>query len=319
MHRLHVRTLISATLLAAALVGPATAQKAYPERPVTAIVGYLPGGAADTVMRRLAALMAPKFPAGLVVDNKPGAGGSVAVAMLSTAKPDGYQFAFVPNSNLALSPQVNKLSYKSPDDIQPVISVVDFSPVMLVPDNAPYKSLQDLLDAARAAPGTVSIGFPGITTVSHLNLLELEKTAGVQFIPVPLRGWGEGGPQLLGGHISAAIAQPIEAVSYLQSGKMRALGQFSETRQTGLEHVLTMKEQGQAVHFGVRYVIIVPNGTPADRVQYIHDAAKAAIETPEFQKFAADNALTVSYQDGETARTAAWADTTRCCNRAAFF
>lgn len=302
-----MRTLIASTLLAFAAT-TSMAQDAYPSRPVTALVGYLPGGAADLVMRKLAAIMAPKFPAGLVVENKLGVGGSLAVATLAKAKPDGYQFAFLPNSNLALSPQVNQLSYKTPDDVTPVINIVNFSPVMLVPSNSPYQTAHDLIEAARKTPESASVGFPGVTTLSHLNLLELERTAGVKFINVAQKGWGEGGPQLLGGHITAAIAQPIEAVPYLKTGKMRALGSFSETRQSGLPDVPTFREQGLPVDFGVRYIIIVPKGTPKDVVKYIHDAAKAATETPDFKKFAADNALDIVYQDGDAVREAALSD-----------
>ncbi|WP_434034845.1 tripartite tricarboxylate transporter substrate binding protein [Cupriavidus sp. a3] len=302
-----MRAILSLLLLSAA-VSSAMAQDVYPSRPVTALVGYLPGGAADLVTRKLAAIMAAKFPAGIVVENKPGVGGSLAVSTLAMAKPDGYQFAFVPNSNLALSPQVNALSYKSPDDVTPVINIVNFAPVMLVPSNSPYQTLQELLQAAKKSPESLSVGFPGVTTLSHLNLLQLERQAGVQLIDVAQKGWGEGGPQLLGGHITAAIAQPIEAVPYLKSGKMRALGSFSETRQSRLPDVPTMKEQGVSADFGVRYLIIVPKATPGHVVKYIHDAAKAAMETPEFKKFAADNALDIAYQDGAAAREAAWAD-----------
>lgn len=297
-----------ALLLLALPAMSALAQDSYPSHSVTATVGYLPGGAADVVMRKLAALMAPKFPAGLIVENKPGAGGSLAVSALARAKPDGYQFVFAPNSNLALSPQVNTLSYKSPNEVEPVINIVNFSPVVLVPTQSPYKTMQELLQAARKSPETLSIGFPGETTLSHLNLLELERAAGVKFIKVPQRGWGEAGPQLLGGHITAVIAQPVEAVPFLKTGKMRALGSFSETRQSGLPEVPTMKEQGVPVALGVRYLLIVPKGTPAAVTKHIHDAARAATETPDFKKFAADSALDIVYQTGPEVLDAALAD-----------
>lgn len=302
-----MKPLLTALVLACAACS-ALAQDAYPARPVTALVGYLPGGAADLVMRRLAALMAPRFPAGLVVENRPGVGGSLAVAAIAKARPDGYQFAFVPNSNLALSPQVNPLPYQSPDDVQAVINIVNFSPVLLVTADSPHRTLQDLLQGARAAPDSLGVGFPGITTLSHLNLLELQRTTGARFIAVAQKGWGEGGPQLLGGHLAAAIAQPIEAVPYLKSGRLHAIGSFSTVRQSGLPDVPTLQEQGAGVDFGVRYLMIVPRGTPATVVQYIHDAARAATETPEFIRFAADSALDIHYQDGPTAQAAAWAD-----------
>jgi tripartite-type tricarboxylate transporter receptor subunit TctC len=302
---------LTATLVMALSAWPACsamAQDSYPAKPVTALVGYLPGGAADLVMRKLAALMAPRFPAGIVVENRPGAGGSLAVAALARGRADGYQFAFVPNSNLALSPQVTPLPYRTPDDVVPVINIVSFSPVMLVTRDSPHKTLADLLEAARQSPESASVGFPGVTTLSHLNLLELQRATGTRFINVAQKGWGEGGPQLLGGHITAAIAQPIEAVPYLRTGQLRALGSFSEGRQSGLPDVPTFREQGVPVDFGVRYLIIVPRGTPDEAVRHIHDAARAATQTPEFRQFTADSALDIAYQDGATAREAAWAD-----------
>lgn len=299
--------LFSALLLACPACA-AHAQDRYPARPVTALVGYLPGGAADLVMRKLASLMAPHFPAGIVVENRPGAGGSLAVAALVKARADGYQFALVPHSNLALSPQVNPLPYKTPDDVMPVINIVRFAPVMLVSRDSPHQSLADLLEAARKAPESASVGFPGVTTLSHLNLLELQRATGTRFINVPQKGWGEGGPQLLGGHLTAAIAQPIEAVPYLKAGQLRALGSFSETRQSGLPDVPTFREQGVEVAFGVRYLLIVPKGTPEEAVRHIHDAARAATQTPEFRQFAADSALDIAYEDGATTRESAWAD-----------
>lgn len=295
-------------LLATCSNSAAIAQDTYPSKPVTALVGYAPGGNADLVMRKLAQIMAPKFPAGLVVENKPGAGGALSVSILASSKADGYQFAFLPNSNLALSPQVNKLSYTSPDDVLPVITTVSFSPVMLVPNNSPYQTVKDFLQAAKKEPGTLSAGFPGVTTLSHLNLLEFSRVADIKLIEVPTKGWGAGAPLLLGGQLKAAIAQPSEAIPNLKSSRMRALGSFSDNRQVGLSEVPTMKEQGIPVGFGVRYLIAVPKGTPANAVQYIHDAAKAAIETPEFKKFCDDNGLNIVYQDGTATLKAANAD-----------
>ncbi|WP_454688985.1 Bug family tripartite tricarboxylate transporter substrate binding protein [Achromobacter aloeverae] len=297
-----------AAILIACISSGAAAGDAYPSSPVTATVGYVPGGAADIIMRKLAQIMAPKFPHGLVVENKPGAGGSVAVSILMGSRPDGYRFTFLPQANLALSPQINKLSYKTPDDVLPVINTVSFSPVMLVPSNSPYKTLQDLLQAAKKSPGSISVGYPGVGTVSELNLVELEQTAGVKLINIPTQGFGQAAPLLMGNQITALIAQASEAVPVLKSGQMRALGSFSETRQSGLPDVPTMAEQGEPVHFGVRYLIVVPKGTPKNAVDYIHDAVKAALETPEFKKFSAENSLDITYQDGATALAAAKAD-----------
>lgn len=299
---------IIAFVVTGLLMTTSFAQGNYPARSVSAVVGFVPGGAADLVMRQLAILMQPRFPHGIVVENKPGAGGSTVVGGLARGKPDGYQFAFVPNSNLALSPQISALSYKNPDDVDPVINVVRFSPLLLVNNASPYKNIKELAEAAKKAPGTLSMGYPGNTTLSHLNVLELERSIGAEFTKVPFTGWGQGGPQLLGGHISASVAQPIEAVPYIKAGTMRALGSFSELRQSLLPNVPTMKEQGFEGAIGARYLIIVPKGTPVDIVKHIHDAAKAAMESPQFKDFLTANALELAYQDGATARDAAWTD-----------
>ncbi|MBU6256939.1 MAG: tripartite tricarboxylate transporter substrate binding protein [Burkholderiales bacterium] len=279
-----------------------------PEHPVTAIVGYAPGGAADLMMRKLAMLMQPKFPAGLIVINKPGAGGATALAAVATGKPDGSQFIFAPNSNVALAPQVNALPYKNPDDITPVINVASFAPLLVVPKDSPIKTAKDLVEAARKPGAAISIGFPGVATISHLNVVGLERASGAKFIPVPFTGWGQAAPQLLGGQISASIAQPIEVTQMLEAGKLRALGSFSNKRQPGLDEVPTFKEQGYNVAFEARYLVAVANGTPAATVKYLHDAFKAAMETTDFKNYLNERGTQVEYQDGPTARKALWAD-----------
>lgn len=279
-----------------------------PTQPVTAIVGYAAGGTADIVMRQLAALMQPKFPAGLIVLNKPGAGGSTALAGLSQSKPDGLQFAFAPNSNVALSPQVVALPYKNPDDFDHVIEVVSFSPVLLVAASSKYKNVADLIAEAKTASGKVSVGFPGVTTVSHFSAVSLERATGASLIEVPFAGWGQGGPQLLGGQITSAIAQPPEAIPQITAGTLRAIGSFSEQRQGSLPTVPTFKEQGYPISFLARYLVVMPKGTPPQASKYLHDAVKEALETTQFKEFAKERGLEVTYRDGEAAKKASWAD-----------
>ncbi len=286
----------------------AMAQSGTPNHVVSAIVGYAPGGAADLMMRKLAMLMQPKFPAGLIVVNKPGAGGATALAAVATGKPDGTQFVFAPNSNIALAPQVNSLPYKGPDDILPVINVASFAPLLVVPTDSPLKSAKDIVEAAKKAGSDISVGFPGVATISHLNVVGLQRAGGVKFIEVPYSGWGQASPQLQGGKISASISQPIEAKPLMQSGKLRALGSFSAKRQPGLDQVPTFKEQGYNVAFEARYLIAVANGTPAATVKYLHDAVKAAMETADFKTYLNEGGTQVEYQDGPTARKALWDD-----------
>lgn len=293
----------------ACLSGITQADEGAPSQPVTVVVGYAPGGTADIVMRQLAALMQPKFPAGLIVANRPGAGGATALSSLVQAKPDGFQFVFAPNSNVALSPQVLKTPYKTPDDIEYVADVASFSPVLVVPTSSRLKNLGQLISEAKgAAESKVSIGFPGVTTFSHFSVLTLAKVSGANLIEVPFAGWGQGGPQLLGGQISAAVAQPVEVSSQIQAGTLRVLASFSEERQGGLPDAPTAKEQGFPVSMGVRYMLLAHKNTPKPAVKHMHDALKAAMETQQFRDFAKNGGMEIVYRDGESAKAQTWVD-----------
>jgi tripartite-type tricarboxylate transporter receptor subunit TctC len=139
---------IAVALLCLCVALPAAAQ--YPEKPVTMLAGYPPGGLVDVVARLVAEGMKPRFPRGLNVVNRPGAAGSVAVAEMTRAVPDGYTFILTPDSALAIAAQMQELAYKTPDDYEPVINLVAYYPMIAVRTESEYKTIQDLLADARA-------------------------------------------------------------------------------------------------------------------------------------------------------------------------
>lgn len=289
---------IIAILISTVVATAATAQSEYPAKPVEAVVGYAPGGTADIVMRELARHMETAFPKGIVVVNKPGAGGAAAIAAMINGKADGYSFVFAPNSNLALSPQLIDLSYKSPDDVRPVVNVVKFSPVLVVTEDSPYRSLEDIVEAAKEKPGAVTVGLPGLATISDFNIITLEKETGAKFNRIPFGGWGQGGSQLMGGHIDAVVAQPLEVIEQVNSGTLRVLASFSEERQIGLENSPTAQEQGFPTGFSARYEIVVAKDAPEEAVQIIHDAALEATKNESFVSFANSRGMEIDYRDG---------------------
>lgn len=293
----------------ACLLGSAIAEDGRPTQPVTVYVGHVPGGTTDIVMRQLTTLMQPKFPAGLIVMNRPGAGGVTALSALTQAKPDGYQFLLAPNSNVALSPQVLKTPFKNPDDVEYVAEVTSFSPVLVVPSASQYKTLAQLVsDAKKESESKVSVGFPGVSTFSQFSVQSLAKMSGASLIEVPFTGWGQGGPQLLGGQVSAAVAQPTDIAPQVKAGTLRVLASFSEKRQTGLPEVPTAKEQGFPISVGVRYMMLAHKNTPKQAINYMHDALKAAMDTPQFRELAKNGAMEVTYRDGASAKAQTWAD-----------
>lgn len=295
---------LAAAFLFLALSVPAAAQ--YPARPVTLLAGYPAGGLVDIVARLVAEGMKSKFPAGLVVVNRPGAAGSVAVGEMARSQPDGYTIVLTPHSALVIAAQMQDLPYKTPDDYDPFINLVAYYPLIAVRSESKYKSIQELLTDAKDNPGMIRVGSPGEGTSSHLNLEELMYHAGVKMIHVPYAGWGKSSPQLLGGHIEALVAQPGELKPMVDGKRMRALLNFTPKRHPVFPDVPTARELGWNVSNGVWYLLMAPKGTPAPVVRHLHDAAKAAIEDPKFREAMSTRGIDVDYRPGEPLRADLW-------------
>ena len=298
-----VRVALFAFLALAAL--PCGAQ--YPDRNVTFLANFPPGGLVDVVTRVVAEGMKPKFPHGLAVVNKPGAGGAVGVSDLILAKPDGYTILLTPQSSLVIAPQMNpQISYKTPDEYDPVINVVAYYPLLAVTADAPWKTVQEFVADAKANPGKMRVGTPGEGTASHLNLEEFIFRTGTKMTPVPFAGWAQSSPALLGGHIEAVVAQPGEVKSLVDGKRIRVLIVYQEKRHPAFPDVPTAKEAGWDVANGVWYLIVAPKGTPAPIVKYIHDAAKAVVDDPAFTKTMTARGVDVDYRAGDALRADLW-------------
>jgi len=290
--------------LIALLSLPAAAQ--YPDRPVTLLAGYPPGGLVDVVSRLVAEGMKGKYPAGLNVVNRPGAAGSLAVAEVTRARPDGYTIVLTPQSALVIAAQMQELAYKTPDDYDPVINLVAYYPMIAVRSESPYQNMNQLVADAKAKPGAIRVGSPGEGTSSHLNLEEFMRLAGAKMTHVPFQGWGQSSPALLGGHIEALVAQPGELKGQVDGKRMRVLVNFTPKRHPVFPDVPTARELGWDVSNGVWYMLLAPKGTPAAVVRHIHDAAKAAIEDPKFTADMTGRGIDVDYRPGEALRADLW-------------
>jgi tripartite-type tricarboxylate transporter receptor subunit TctC len=289
-----------------ALAGATPAAAQYPERPVTILSGYPAGGMVDIVARLLAEGMRVKFPKGILVVNRTGAGGAVAAAEVATGKPDGYTIVLTPLSTLVIQPQILDVRFKTPDEYEPVINVVSYYPLLVVKPDAPWKNAREFVAEAKANPGKFRVGSPGEGTSSHLNLEEFMHVAGIKTTHVPYRGWGESSPALLGGHIEALVAQPGEVKPMVDGKRMRALVVFQISRHPAFPDAPTAKELGWNVANGVWFLLMAPRGTPAPVIQYVHDAAKAAMEDPAFTAAMELRGVDVDYRPGDQLRTDLW-------------
>jgi len=287
-------------LMFLAMVVPAAAD--YPERPLTIVVAYPAGGMVDIVARPMAESMKKKFPKGVAVLNRPGGGGSVGLAEVVQAKPDGYTICLAPNSTLVIHPQLNDLPYRTPDDYEPILSTISFYTLLTVKADSPYKTMQEFIAAAKASPGKVRVGTPGEGTISHLTLERWAAAANFKFTHVPFSGWGETSPALLGGHIDAAMAQPGEVKPLVDAKKLRVLAVASPQRHAYFPDAPTGKEAGLGDAAGTWFVYTAPKGTPPAVLKYIHDAAKAALEDPAFVTLMKTRGVEIDYKTADKSR-----------------
>jgi putative tricarboxylic transport membrane protein len=299
-----LRIIAIVLLLLGAIPWQAIAQ--YPERPLTILTGYPAGGMVDIVSRALAEGLKKKFSKGIAIVTRPGAGGSLAVAELVQAKPDGYTIILAPLSTLVIHPQLNDLPYKTPDDYEAIINVVSFSSLFAVRADAPWKTIQEFIAAGKASPGKLRVGTPGEGTSSHLSLEELQRQTGVSYTHVPFSGWGESSPALLGGHIEGLVAQPGEVKPLVEGKKMRVLMVFQSKRHSAYPDAPSTTDMGWGAFSGVMFVFVAPKGTPGPVQKYIHDAVKAALEEPLFVNTIKQRVIDIDYRAGDQLRADLW-------------
>jgi tripartite-type tricarboxylate transporter receptor subunit TctC len=298
-----LRVALLAVLLLASAV-PAAAE--YPDRPLTIVVAYPAGGMVDIVARPMAESMKKKFPKGVAVLNRPGGGGSLGVAEVVQAKPDGYTVILAPNSTLVIHPQLNDLPYKTPDDYEPILNTISFYTLLAVRTESPFKTVQEFVAAAKANPNKVRVGSPGEGTISHLTLERWSAAGGFKTTHVPFSGWGETSPALLGGHIDAVMAQPGEVKPLVDAKKVRVLAVAQSQRHPYFPDAPTAKEIGFGEASGTWFVLTAPKGTPGPVLKYLHDAAKAAIEEPAFVALVKGRGVDLDYRSGDKLRQDLW-------------
>ena len=257
----------------------ANAHAAWPEdRPIEFLVAYAPGGSTDVMARAMQPFLEKRLDAKIVIVNRPGAAGEIAYTALSKAKPDGYTFAFINTPGFVSTRVQRRVGYEE-TSIRPVARIVDDPTVLAVSNDATYKSLDDFVQAAKAAPGKLSVGTSGVGTDDHLMMVQLEQLTGITLTHVPFAGASESATALMGGHISSA-GQNISELS--DDSKYRVLAQFSNERMPQEPELPTAKEQGVDLVMTSERGIAAPAKVPDDIEKRMADAVKAVLEDPAF-------------------------------------
>ena len=250
----------------------------YPNRPIRLVTGYAAGGGADIQARVLAEQIAPRLGVAVIVENRTGAGTNIASQLVARAAPDGYMVLLTSNNH-----NLNSMIYASPGDdpvkdLIPVIQVSEGPSLLAVHPGTPFKSLQDLVEAARAKPRSLSFGSSDIGTPVRLAMELFRLSAGVDITHVPYKGAGQSVIDAVGGHIPLVIGSIAAMKQHIDADKLRALAVSSRKRSPSLPSVPTMTESGfaGAVHL-IWLGIVAPAGTPPDIVARLNKEMGAAL------------------------------------------
>ncbi len=276
------------TLLAALALGlgslslsPALAQD---KPPLKILVGFPPGGSADVLARLIGDAIKDDF-ASVVVDNKPGAGGRLALTLTRQAKPDGQTVVILPSGPMVLFPHVyKKLEYDAVKDFTPVSQIARFQFGVVAGPASPAKNVAEMVARAKADPKTATYGTPGQGTLPHFMGVLLEQSTGATFTHVPFQGGAPANTALLGGHIGYKFDVVSETAKLHQDGKVRIIAVTGTSRDPQVPEVPTLKEQGVNMEATAWFAMYGPAGLTGEPLARLERAVQRAVKSPALAK-----------------------------------
>jgi tripartite-type tricarboxylate transporter receptor subunit TctC len=274
--------LLLAVLAVAFAAVPAAAQD-YPNRPITLVVPYAAGGGNDLLARIVGEKMSKTLGQQVVIENRPGAGGSTATRAVARSAPDGYTLVIGGTGTLAVNPTLyQNVGYDPRKDFVPVGLIGTSALVVLVNSNLPAHSIRELIELAKKEPGKINYASAGVGSGIHLGTVLFEQMAGVKLTHVPYRGTGPALADLIGGHVSIYFSSLPPARGLVGEGKVRALAVTGAKRSDAFPNLLTVAEAGlpgfeAVLHYGV----VAPAGTPRPIVDKLNAALRDALNAPD--------------------------------------
>ena len=263
----------------------ARAQAPFPDRAITMVVGFPPGGQADLAARPVAAAMERAFRQPVVVQNRPGGAGAIGSGVVARAAPDGHTLLMA-LSSLAVIPEAERLFGRpAPYEVSQFapIGLVNADPTMLaVPANAPWQTLEQFVEAAKARPGDIPYGSSGAYGTLHVAMEMFAASAGIRLLHVPFQGAGPAITALLSGNIQALASAPGTLTQHVQSGRLRVLACWGRERALAFPEVPTLMERGFAdVEFYIWAGLMAPAATPAPIMARLREGFAGAMRDPE--------------------------------------
>ena len=263
---------------------PAGAQQ-YPAKPIKVVVGYSAGGAVDVVARTLGQSMSTSMGQPFVIDNKPGAGTNIAVKAVIDAAPDGYTLLMAANALAANMALYQPAPFDAEKDLV-AVSLIGRVPVVIAANaNAPYASIKQLIDAAKAKPGSIGFATPGNGSTPHLAAELFAHAAGISLMHVPYRGGAQAVTDVIGGQVPLLAMNALEVKPQVASGKLKVLAVLSPQRSAVFPDAPTIAESGfKGFEASVWYALMAPAKTPAAIVDKLHAEVQKALQAPEVRE-----------------------------------
>ncbi len=267
--------------LAAAVASPSVLAQNYPSKPIRWVVPYPAGGGSDFMARTLGADVSNTFSQSVLVENKPGANGAIAVQDIVRGGPDGYAVMNADNGQMVFNPALYKsLSYKV-DDLTPVALIGKVPMLLIATPGGEFKDAREFIAKVKANPGKYSVASAGAGTPHHLALEMLKHQGGLFMVHIPYRGAAPAMADVAGGQLPAAMSDYAAAAGFIKGGKVKPLAVANATRIPQLPDVPTFAELGiKGAEAAALVGLVAPAGTPSDRVAKLHGAVAKAFQNP---------------------------------------
>jgi tripartite-type tricarboxylate transporter receptor subunit TctC len=286
----------------------------WPERTVTMIVPFPPGGVADTVGRPVAEALSRTLGQSVVIENKAGAGGAIGMGYVAKARPDGYTILMA-LSSLTVLPEADKVLDRQPQyqiaDLKPIARITADPTVLAVRADAPWKTYAEFIADAKANPGKFDYGSSGNYGTMHMPMEMLSEVAGIKLTHVPYTGAGPAIVGLLGGQVQLLSTGPASILQHVKGGKVRVLAQWGDARLVALPDVQSLKELGADVQYAQWSGIFVPAATPEPVVKRLRDAVRVAANDPKVKESLLSAGSPVLYMDAPEFQRYVDADATK--------
>lgn len=278
----------------------AWAQDTFPNRPITMVAPFPPGGVADLTARPVAAAMEKVLKNPVVVVNKTGAAGAVGMSFVANSKPDGYTL-LLSLSSISIIPEADKLFDRKPaytmDQLVPIALISADPTVLVVHADRPWKSVKEFVEDAKKRPGEISFSSSGVYGTLHMATEMLAHAAGIKLKHVPYGGAGPALTSILGGHVDALASGPAVVLPHVKAGKLRSLAGWGAKRVASLPDLPTFKELGYDIEFYIWAGVFAPRGTPQPVLKKLRDTIRQAVNNPEFKTAMEKLQTPVAYMD----------------------